>query len=546
MRCHIFCNLLSLALGATIAFGTGCARRGMTSDPMQISEQGDSIVLSYNSPARAAAKQILERGGNAFDAYVAATFVEYVIAPGVTSMAGPLSTLIYEQSSGRVRYLDGDFNAVRDPQGAWSPDDSSAGKAVLIPGAVKALEMIANDCGNLPFSDLLLPAIQLAKEGFRIDATYAAIVTYRQSVLLVSSYGRETYFDSNSQPLSVGALQRQPSVARFLEQLAQNGSEYMYRGDWAVRAVQTIDAAGGRATAADFDTYRSTWVEPRLSDYRGYSIYGAPGRSIGGLHSMLGLKVLELAPFSTAKHFSTDPNGLELLVRISRYMYGTISNFTLEQLDYPGEIDRWFTAPYVQEMWRQISTQHEVAQGSTLRGSHSFHIIVADKWGNVVTGTNTINSLPWGDGLFVDGIALNAGGKVALKSRAGERTTSDRAMHIVFKDNQFVMATGAFNSSLMPANFQFLINALDYKLEPLEAVSKPRFGGFPLDFDTLAVDASKNYLDPRIPRPVIDELNRRGLQFQIAGHIDTGDGGIAIRMPNGSYSGAYSPSYLER
>src|SRR5690606_32132423 len=95
-------------------------------------------------------------------------------------------------------------------------------------------------------------------------------------------------------------------------------------------------------------------------------------------------------------------------------------------------------------------------------GTHSYHVIVSDKEGNTVTGTNSINAYPWGDGNFVEGIPLsNAGsnpGHNFFYAGPGERIISSLSMHLVFHGGKLKFATGAFNSSMIEAELQFLVN----------------------------------------------------------------------------------------
>jgi gamma-glutamyltranspeptidase/glutathione hydrolase len=459
-------------------------------------------------------------------------------------MAGPLSTMIFDAKAKRVRYLDGDFNAVLNPDGAWSDRIPKLGKSVLVPGAVAALELMAKDYGKLSFKELLQPAIKLAEDCFKVDRLYAALIISQEPLLKRSEYGKTRFFHKDGTPLKPDEKLCLPEVAGFLKKLAQNGSAYMYAGEWATRAVDTIKAAGGLMSPQDFAQYKAVWREPRESHFQGYRVFGPPGRNIGGLHTMLGLRVLEQTTLDRSSHFSAKADDLETMVRISRYMYHIISRFEPLTLDNEVEIVKWFSDSYVKEMWRQIKRGSNESPNPLL-GSHSFHVMAADKDGNVVTGTNTINSLPWGEGLFVEGVPLNAGAKIALKTRPGERTIHERDMHIVLQGDAFKLATGAFNISLMPANFQFLVNHLYYGLSPDDSVSLPRFGGFPLNLQDLTVDITKNYLDPKIPPEVLQKLEKRCLKFEQKGRVDTGDGGVIIKNSGSTFTGAYSPSSIE-
>ncbi len=239
-----------------------------------------AIIASYNREARDAGKQILEEGGNAFDAFVAATLVEYVVAPGVTSLAGPLNALVYHQKINEKLYLDAELNHVADPEGMWS-EGEVGGKGVMVPGALHGLESIHQRYGKLPWARLVQPAIALARDGFPIDPIYSATIEYRAETLKSTPYGTKTFF-KNGKPLQSGERLVQPELAVFLEEVAQRGSAAMYRGAWGERCVETVRSRGGRMELQDLYNYRSRWLSPRHIRYRDCDVYGASGRSFGG------------------------------------------------------------------------------------------------------------------------------------------------------------------------------------------------------------------------------------------------------------------------
>jgi gamma-glutamyltranspeptidase/glutathione hydrolase len=511
--------------------------------------------MSYNPPAQQIGHQILDAGGNAFDAFIAATFAEYVLAAGETSMAGPLSALVLH--AGKVQYLDGDYNWFSDPAGLSTPDHPEAGREVLVPGAVAALELLSRTYGRLPFARVIEPAAVLAEQGFPVTPIYSALIRAQAPLLKQTEYGRTTFFTPDGNPLAIGATLRLPVVASLLRQLEVHGAAYMYTGPWAQEAVKVIAAAGGKMTAADLAAYRAALTVPRRIDYKGYQVYGAPDRSFASFSALLQLKVLEQTQLPAA-HYSRDAGGLEVMVRIFRQ----IAMVVLENTP-PGDfLDPARDAANLSEaaaraVWQAVAAQ--IQQGAPapgastpIRGTHSFQIMVADADGNVITGTNTINGFPWGNGLFVEGVPLNpsgAGGtSTAYFVALGQRAANDRDNHIVFRDGKFVFATGAINTGLLPANIQFIVNKIDYGLGAVDNVNAPRFGDFPLNVGSLplggmgTVDLSANYLDPRVAPDIVSTLKARGLNFTSTGLLyNTGDGGVIETRPEGGYLGAYSP-----
>jgi len=205
------------------------------------------LVVSYHEAAKKAGYIILNSGGNAFDAFVAVTMVENVVSSGYVTLAGLLSTLIYRAGTDEILYLDGGYNSVLDPEGAYDPKNPVIGKAIVVPGIVAGLEAISTRFGRLSFANVLQPAIEIASDGFVIDKRYAGHIQAEARKLRGTEYGRRTFFP-NGTALQAGNILKQPELAEFLAKLAEQGAGYMYRGEWAARCVETVRRQGGVMT----------------------------------------------------------------------------------------------------------------------------------------------------------------------------------------------------------------------------------------------------------------------------------------------------------
>lgn len=511
-------------------------------EPMTAQTPGKTtaVIASYNREARDAGKQIFKEGGNAFDAFVAATLVEYVVAPGVTSLAGPLNALVYHQETDEKLYLDSELNHVADPEGMWS-EGEVGGKGVMVPGALHGLESIHQRYGKLPWARLVQPAIALARDGFPIDPIYSAAIEYRAETLKSTPYGTKTFF-KHGKPLQSGERLVQPELAVFLEEVAQRGSAAIYRGAWGERCVETVRSRGGRMELQDLHNYRSRWLSPRLIRYRDCDVYGASGRSFGGAWSLLALKTLEHFDLSNGPHFSESTDRLEVMVRVAQTVWNEAWLYETENLDDDAKVESYLTAPHAAAVWERVR-QELPADLPHRRGNHSYHIVVVDEEGNAITGTNTINSLPWGDGVFVDGVPLtNTLSHVGTKTRPGERRLTPMSSHLVFRDGRLKIVSGTFNSSLLEGGFQLLVNAIDFKLPAKQAASLPRFGTFSFDDEKPDYSSGKMWLDLSVSKEIVDQLAERGLEFeQQSSFVDTGSGAIAILADDGSVDAALLP-----
>src|SRR5215813_2357630 len=117
-----------------------------------------SIVVAYHPLAREAGERMFRQGGNAFDAFVATTLAECVLAEGASSLAGSLGALVYDAQNRRTWYLDADFNDPIEPDAGWDASRPAAGRAVLVPGAIAGLEAMSKRFGKLGFAQATVPA----------------------------------------------------------------------------------------------------------------------------------------------------------------------------------------------------------------------------------------------------------------------------------------------------------------------------------------------------------------------------------------------------
>jgi gamma-glutamyltranspeptidase / glutathione hydrolase len=517
-------------------------------DPLLTETTMRELVLTYHPRATRIGLATLRAGGNAFDAFVAATMAEYVLAEGGTSMAGLLGALVYDAETKAVEYLDADFNNVAHPDGIWTLDEPDPGKAVPVPGAIAGLEALANRFGSKKFAELIKPALDLARDGFPINNFYASMIAWRARVLRASQYGRKTYFPQGK-ALKSGDTLRQPELAVFLSGLRRHGAAYMYRGEWAKEFVRTVRRHKGLVTLKDLASYKVAWRKPLKAKYRNFDLYTTSGRNFGGLWTLLALKTLENTDIAKLGHFSTSANALEILVRTAREVWAELWIFDYCHLDNQKFLESRLTAKYTAKIWSRVA---RALPRKPMRktASHSYHIIVVDKKGNAVTGTNTFQqTLPWGQGLFVQGVflpdvRLDIGYPVAAP--AGSRRVNGLTMHMVFDKSGLRFLSGTIGDSLVESSLQFLINLIDYRMNAQEAVSAPGFGTFPHDVNLLNTDWTSNWLSPRTHRKIVQRLKKRGLYFRQQGPllgkgVDAGLGGVAIVHPNGTVDGQTAP-----
>jgi len=505
-----------------------------------IVRQGD-CVIAYHQEAREIGEAVLRAGGNAFDAFVATAAAENVMAEGMSSFAGPLCVMVYHAENDQVVYMDTDFNDPVDPMGIGMPTDNELGKAVLVPGAPAGLEALATSYGRLPFSELLQPAIALAEDGYLVNRMLAAALAYSGDVLKKTEYGRNTFFP-HGEALKLGALLKQPEVAEFLRRLGQEGSAYVYRGDWGDHFLSLVEAHGGRLTTKDLAGYDVKWCDPWTTSYRGYTIFSSSCRSYGGLWVLLALKTLEQTTLPATPRYREDADSLEQMIRISHQVWSEPDIFDYRVLDDPESVRSLLTAEHAGSIWERVrdkASLNFMGRG----GSHSYHIIVHDDEGNIASGTTTIYANPWADGLFVEGIPLACAGRVPWNTKPGQRRLSGFSTHLAFQDGQPRFAVGSISNSLAEASFQFLVKLIDYKMSVRDTVSTPRFGSFDARGDPTKprINFGRNWLDPRVNSGIAKTLKTRGISVKQDGTVDTGLGAIMRIESGGKVEGITAP-----
>jgi gamma-glutamyltranspeptidase / glutathione hydrolase len=506
------------------------------------------LVLSYHPRATQIGLETLQSGGNAVDAFVAATMAEYVLAEGGTSMAGQVGALVYDANKRMVEYLDAGYNNVGQPNGIWKKDNDPLGKTFPVPGAVAGLEALVDRYGTKKFADLIEPAAVLARDGFPITSFYATMIAWRAQELRHSDYFQKTYMPEGK-ALQAGDTLRQPEVAAFLAALQEQGSAYMYRGQWAKQLVQTVGERGGLMTANDLASYQAAWHKPLKASYRNVEIYTSSGRNLGGVWTLLALKALEHVDIRKLGHFSESADALEIVVRTARETWAESWIFDYRRLDDRKFVDSRVTSEYAAQIWSRVARALP-KRPVTKKGSHSYHIIVIDKQGNAVTGTNTYQqTLPWGAGIFVQGIFLpdlRLSLAYPVEVPPGSRRMDGVTMHMVLERGALRFASGTIADSILEASYQYLVNLIDYQMNAEEAVSSPGFGTFPHDMSFSGMEWTSNWLSPRIDPSIVDILKKRGLNFRQEGPlvgtgVDSGLGGVAIVHPDGTVEGETAP-----
>lgn len=380
--------------------------------PVQAATPPASSIASAHPLATAAGFEVLDAGGNAFDAAVAVAAALAVVEPYGSGLGGGGFWLLHRASDGFQVMLDGRERAplaahrdlYLDAEGRPDPELSLDGAlAAGIPGTPAALAHLARHYGRLPLARSLAPAIRLARDGFPVDAQYRRLVEWRAPVLRRSPAAAAQFLISGEVPPE-GQTIRQPELAGTLEALARDGHAGFYAGPVAAALVAGVRGAGGIWTPADLEEYRALERSPIVAEYRGWRLVSAAPPSSGGvllaemLHMLAAFDLQALDPAARA----------HLLAEVMRRAYRDRAAYLGDPdfVDIP--LARLIHPLYAAGLARDIDPDRATPSAGCdppPEATDTTHYSILDREGNRVAATLSINT-PFGSGLVPAGTGV--------------------------------------------------------------------------------------------------------------------------------------------
>ncbi len=484
-----------------------------------------AAVASAHPLATEAGFEVLESGGNAFDAAVAVSAALAVVEPYSSGLGGGGFWLLHRAADGRQIMLDGRERAplaahpdlYLDERGKPVPGASIDGPlAAGIPGEPAALAHLAKHYGRLPLSRTLAPAIRLALEGFPADAHYLRLARFRLHALRASPAASKRFLVKGQIPQQGENIQ-QPELAQTLQRLAESGRKGFYAGETARLLVRGVRAGGGIWTLKDLDSYRVVEREPMRGSYDGFTLVSAAPPSSGGVLLVQMLNMLAPHPLS-----GLDPAvRTHLLVEVMRRAYRDRAEYLGDPDMQAMPLERLLSADYAAGLMRGFdpgrATPSRPAAVQAGQGADTTHFSILDRQGNRVAATLSIN-YPFGSGFVPSGTGVllndemddfsmrpgipNAYGLVGGEANAiapGKRMLSSMSPSFIESD-QGVAILGTPGGSRI---ISMLLNAILAKAE----------GGGPADWVARA-RVHHQYLPDRIEfEPgALDTATRKALQ----------------------------------
>jgi gamma-glutamyltranspeptidase / glutathione hydrolase len=399
------------ALLSAAAFADGSAKAPVAR--AALAHKG--AIASAYPLASEAGQEILAAGGNAFDAAVAVSAALAVVEPSSSGLGGGGFYLLHRQADGFETMLDARETApgaalrdmYLDKAGNATNSSFTGPISAAIPGEPAALEYLARKYGKLPLKQSLQPAIRLAREGFPLYLRLQFGIKAKRDVLARSADAAKAFLTADGNVPEIGAIIKQPELARTLEAIAAQGAKGFYEGRVAQNLVAGVRAGGGIWTLEDLKNYRVVERKPLVGEYHGARIVTAPPPSSGGIAVLDSLNIL--AGFdlpdvdsATRKHFI-----IEAMRRAyrDRAIYLGDPDFIKMPLQQLASVD--YAAGQRSSIRADKAMPSDLLPGieSEPKGMNTTHFSVLDSAGNRAAVTITVN-LFFGNGYMPAGTGV--------------------------------------------------------------------------------------------------------------------------------------------
>lgn len=471
---HRYYSIL-LVLPIIIAFSAAT----VSSQSVRQSGRSNSGMVSAAHPlATDAGVAILERGGNAADAAVAAGFAVAVVEPTMNSIGGRNQILI-RTPEGEFHGIDGTTQAPWDYDYDTAPQASYGYPVIGVPGALAGLLKLHEEHGSLPLSTLMGPAIDLAQHGFRVlprsaDRQASGLSQAREFPGTV-----DAYYKGNENPYRAGELLVQPDYARTLSTIASEGREVFYEGKIAESMAADLAANGSAVTLEAFNEYAAEDSRIVRGSYRGYELVGM-GIPAAGVLSIQALQVMEVFdPFSMseAEWFAVTGQALELAARELRVLGTDTAAARATSKDWATQLARQIITPNSSPGAAGTDLLLPSEDRGDLFGGHTTHLSTADQSGMFVSLTQTLGP-NMGSKVVTPGLgflyASTLGGYLG-RMNPGERARSNICPFMVLKDGEVILVLGAAGGGrIPPAVVHAITRVIDFGMSLPEALAEPR------------------------------------------------------------------------
>ncbi len=485
-----------------------------TSAPEPVDDSWDlgAMATAANPHAVEAAIEMLEKGGHAVDAAIAAHAVLGLVEPQSSGLGGGGFMLVYERDDGSLTFHDGRESApagatvdmfMRDGEVMGFYDSWQSGIAIGVPGAVAMYKLAHDTHGKLPWSEVFQPAIRLATDGFEVSPRLANYLPRMAEVSrLDEAPGTAEYFYPDGEPLQIGDLLKNPEYAETLSRIAEEGTSAFYSGEIAeeIAAAAQAQPNPGTLTVEDIGNYQAMTREVICGQFRDMKICTPSPPSSGGAQIMIAALYSHLSAdaesrsdriaawvdaqrlaYADRDHYFGDPDEVDIplqdLLDPAYLEFRATERFAPDATPTPGDPG---------EVLRGESTASTFGVDTTEEAAGTTHLSIIDKDGNAVSMTATVEA-PFGTQRWAAGFVLNNemtdfarevpedGSRPANAIAPNRRPRSSMSPSMIFdNDGNLLMVTGSPGGNSIPAYVsKTIVGVLDWGMSAQEAVDHP-------------------------------------------------------------------------
>ncbi len=464
----------------------------------------NGMVVSASPIASEVGVEILKSGGNAVDAAVAVGFALAVTHPSAGNIGGGGFMVIYlnDGSATTIDFrekapLAAHKNIYLDENGNYMPELSREGLTSSgIPGSVAGLIDALQKYGTMELKEVLEPAIKLAEAGFSLDYRLSDFINeYNNEFSSIPS--SKKIFTQNGAKLEEGFIFKQPDLAKTLRKIASEGKDGFYKGEIAELIVSLSSSMGGLITLQDLERYNSVERKPVYGDYKGNKIISMGPPSSGGIALIQTLNIMENFNFSHDEWGSS--RYLHYLSESFKRVFADRAKHLGDEDFYPVPKSWLLSKEYASSLAEGIKEKAEPSSNiypgdpPSIESEQTTHYSVADKMGNAVSTTVTLNS-SFGNKIVVEGAGFLMNnemddfsakpgepnqfgllGSEANSILAEKRMLSAMTPTIVLKNNSpHLIAGSPGGPTIITAVVQTVLNCLEFDMDIQSAVDLPR------------------------------------------------------------------------
>lgn len=510
----------------------------------------EGVVVTNHPQASAAGMSILAAGGNAIDASVGGLFALTVVEPMMVGITGGGISHLH-LATGEHLVVDalscapGSMTAESyTPASDRADDMTTQGRrsevgpsAVAVPGNLAGWCEMHERHGSLPLDEVMAPAIRLARRGFKVSPYLAGAIKDAADDLS-RDVAMAAVFLPSGKSLVAGDRLYQSDYATSLELIAEQGAAALYDGPLGQALVERINAAGNDAgwlRLEDLHAYQPVLRTPLTGHYRGFDIVGPPPPASSGIHVVQMLNMME--GFDVAKSGFGSVDNLHRLAETMRIAFVDRRQYSGDPAFVDVPVAHLMSKTYAETCRQQIRPMgkgNEVPPGP-YESHDTTHVTVADKAGNVVSATHTLNGL-FGARFMVPGTGMIPNNYMsnfdphpgrALSIAPGKRVPTSMAPLFVLKNGKPRLALGLPGAvRIFPSAFQTILNVIDHGMSLQQAVEAP----------SLWTAGNQVELEPGFATRT-EALARLGHDIKMVAHIGGGMNAIAFK-DNGDIEGA--------